>query len=348
VSRSAGTGALWEHAVLGRVSIAVLALAALTLSGCVGAPESCHTCRHGAAGGGDGAVLDRAPAEAGAGDAPAGLADVADALLPPEPADGPGAEPPPEAGARDAAGDPPAEAPAEAGPRDGSPPDAATEAPAEGPPGLPPNLVAFYPFDQTSGTTAADGSGNGHTATLLGGATFGTGMVRNDLVLGTGNGYVDVPDHLLDSARALTITAWVKVTTDQAWQRVLDFGNDTNVNMFITTHAGATNIVRFAITTTGNAGEQHLDSAAALPVATWKHLAVVLGAAGGTLYIDGAPVTTSAGLTLRPADLGATVNNWIGRSQYAADPFFSGQIDEVRLYDRALTAAEVTTLFQAR
>ena len=74
----------------------------------------------------------------------------------------------------------------------------------------------------------------------------------------------------------------------------------------------------------------------------------MLGAGGGTLYINGAVVGTNAALTLRPTDLGATTNNWIGRSQFTADPYFNGQIDELRIYASALTAGQITTIYNAR
>jgi len=139
---------------------------------------------------------------------------------------------------------------------------------------------------------------------------------------------------------------WVNVRADQIWQRVFDFGSSTNVYMFLTSHAGGTSIARFAITTTGN--EQRLDAPGLLPVGTWTHVAIVLGTGGGTLYINGAAVATNAALALRPADLGATTNNWLGRSQFTADPAFNGQIDDLRIYPSALTAAQITTIYNAR
>jgi hypothetical protein len=67
----------------------------------------------------------------------------------------------------------------------------------------------------------------------------------------------------------------------------------------------------------------------------------------GTLYVNGTQVGQNTSMTLSPSSLGNTTNNWIGRSQYAADPFLDGQIDEFRIYNRALSAAEVQALFTA-
>jgi hypothetical protein len=54
-------------------------------------------------------------------------------------------------------------------------------------------------------------------------------------------------------------------------------------------------------------------------------------------------VARNAALTLTPASLGTTTQNWIGRSQYA-DPYLDGAVDGFRVYSRVLTATEVASL----
>ncbi|MBN1312750.1 MAG: carbohydrate-binding protein, partial [Anaerolineae bacterium] len=49
-------------------------------------------------------------------------------------------------------------------------------------------------------------------------------------------------------------------------------------------------------------------------------------------------------MSLSPSSLGSTNQNWIGRSQYAADPYLDGQVDDFRIYNRALSASEVGSL----
>jgi hypothetical protein len=61
------------------------------------------------------------------------------------------------------------------------------------------------------------------------------------------------------------------------------------------------------------------------------------------LYLDGAVVGSDA-VTVLPQDMGETTQNWIGRSQWADDAYFVGSIDDFRIYDRALTEAEVRYL----
>jgi hypothetical protein len=61
------------------------------------------------------------------------------------------------------------------------------------------------------------------------------------------------------------------------------------------------------------------------------------------VYLDGDLAASGPTATL-PRDLGNTTQNWLGRSQYAADAYFSGSLDEFRIYNRALSAGEVRYL----
>jgi len=114
--------------------------------------------------------------------------------------------------------------------------------------------------------------------------------------------------------------------------------------MFLTPNNGTTQTTRFAITTGAGAGESPVTAPAPLSPG-WHHLAVTVDSSAMTLqlYVDG-NVVASAPTTVLPADLGETTQNWLGRSQYEADPYFMGMLDEFRIYDRALSASEVRYL----
>jgi hypothetical protein len=131
------------------------------------------------------------------------------------------------------------------------------------------------------------------------------------------------------------------VDTNAAWARVFDFGSGTGAYMFLAPVSGA-NTLRYAITTTGAGGEQIID-ASALSAGIWHHVAVTLSGSVGFLYVDGKTVATNSNLTLKPSSLGSTTQNYIGKSQYA-DPNLNGSMDDFRIYTRALSATEVSTL----
>jgi uncharacterized protein len=204
-----------------------------------------------------------------------------------------------------------------------------------------PDLVAHYRFDESSGTSAADASGNGRAATLTGG-TWVSGRTGNAVRL-TGSGdHVTLPTGILAGATAFTIACWVRLDTATAWARVFDFGTGAGANMFLTPRSGS-GTARFAITANGAGGEQRIDAPAALPVGAWVHVAVTKTAGLGVLYVDGIEVARNSAMTLGPADLGPTTGNWIGRSQYA-DPFLAAAVDDSRVYSRALVAADIAAL----
>jgi hypothetical protein len=228
------------------------------------------------------------------------------------------------------------------------------------------DLVLWYKFDDGSGTIALDsstapgaprngtfsavGTGSGAFSTTY---QVGTGALSLNGTNSTNGANISIPASLnaLGATTAVTIACWVNVTTDRAWGRVFDFNNSSTTGyMFLTTYQtqNTPNSVRFAITTTNNAAEQQISSTARLTTGAWHHLAVVLDVGAtyvGTLYVDGAVAGTNPAMTFRPSSLGDTTNNWIGRSAFTADPYFAGLIDDFRVYNRALTASEITTLY---
>lgn len=197
-----------------------------------------------------------------------------------------------------------------------------------------PAFVAHYLFNETGGTTAADATGNGRTATLAGGALFSGGTV--DL----NGGYVSLPSGILAGATAFTIATWVRIDTLATWSRIFDFGTGTGAYLFLTPRSSA-GTARFAITASGSGAEQRIDAPAALPTGAWTHVAVTSTGTLGVLYVNGVEVARNTALTIRPANTTAT---WIGRSQYSGDPYLDGAVDGFRVYSRALTPAEVTTI----
>lgn len=216
--------------------------------------------------------------------------------------------------------------------------------------GLAQGLVAYYPCEQASGTALPDQSGNNRNATLVssvaGGYRFAAGKVGKALYLSSASvAHVVLPSAMLANDCEATVAAWVYLNSQSTWQRVWTFSIDNSVYMYLTTNSDTTGFVRTGITLDGNgANQQYLDGPAALPTGLWTHVATVLGPAGLVLYVNGAPVAATTSATLRPADMGKTSHDYIGRSNYPWDPYLDGNIDELRIYNRALSAAEVSAL----
>jgi alpha-galactosidase len=214
------------------------------------------------------------------------------------------------------------------------------------PPPPPPPFAAWYRFDETAGTTAADSSGSGHDAQLRGGASWTSGTIGGAVDLDGVDGHVVLPPGVITGATAYSVAAWVRLDALSFWSRIFDFGTSTNANMFLTPRSGG-GTLRFAITAAGSGGEQRID--APMPQAgVWTHVAVTYGDNTGILYVNGQEVGRNGAMTVRPLDFGASVDrNYIGRSQYPADPYLDGAVDDFRVYGRTLSAAEVAELAQA-
>ncbi len=198
-------------------------------------------------------------------------------------------------------------------------------------------------FDETSGTTAADSSGNGWNGTLTGGATFVTGKTGNAVNLSGSSQYVSLPTGVVAFANDFTVATWVKLTASTAAARIFDFGTGMGNSMFLTARSD-TGRPRFTIRT-WSANDQVIDSSVAIATGIWTHIAVSLTGTTGTIYLNGVPVGTTSGVTLRPFQLGTTTQNYLGKSQAATDPTLNGALDDFRIYSRGLTGSEIYTLW---
>lgn len=207
----------------------------------------------------------------------------------------------------------------------------------------PPALAHRYSFSETGGTTVGDSAGGpGWNGRLPNGGTFSSGQ----LTLASGpQQYASLPAGIVSKLNNFTIEAWVRLNSTANWNRIFDFGNNPTVNMFLTPRNGNNGRVRFAITTGGGGGEQQINTTATLPVGVWYHVAVTLNGNAGILYVNGVPAGSNSALTLKPSSLGATANNYIGRSQYAVDPYLNGTLEEFRIYNVALSAAEIAATY---
>ena len=210
-------------------------------------------------------------------------------------------------------------------------------------------LHAYLKFNETSGTSAADSTGNGWTGTLNNGVVWTTGKFANAVDLDGSDDYVSLPTGVVDGLADVTISTWVYLNSAGQWSRVFDFGNDTDVYMFLTPNNGVTGAVRFAITTNSNGGEDIINGAESLRTGSWTHVAVTLGGGTGILYVDGEEVGRNNSMTLTPDSLDATTNNVIGWSQWTEwDPTLDGRVDDFRIYPAALSGDQVGTLYASQ
>lgn len=149
--------------------------------------------------------------------------------------------------------------------------------------------------------------------------------------------YVSLPLGVM-TYHDITIAAWVKWSGGNAWQRIFDTAEpDHDRNMFLTVSDGGG--MRFYISD----GWHDYDATLYGPVPatnTWTHVAVTIKGSTATLYENGVPVDTK---WVGTQPMFGQVYTYIGKSMYN-DPYFNGTIDDFRIYDCALSGADIFAL----
>jgi fibronectin type 3 domain-containing protein len=201
-------------------------------------------------------------------------------------------------------------------------------------PGAPSGLVAAYGFDEGSGTTVTDLSGNGNNGTVSNATWSSSGMYGKALQFNGTNSTVTIPNSSsLQLSSGLTLEAWVNPSTvNNNWRDVIYKAND---NFYL--EATSTNSSRPDGGLIGSGTYADAYGSTALLTNTWSYLAETYDGSAVRLYVNGTLVATTAhsgaiSTSTNPLQIG-------GDSLYGQ--YFAGLIDEVRIYNSALTAAQI-------
>lgn len=200
-------------------------------------------------------------------------------------------------------------------------------------------LVAWYQFEDALNDMTAYKMNAAH----YGDASYLTakkGNLRDKVLTLDGSlDYLQLPTAIANREE-MTIALWVRWKGSGNWQRIFDFGNGENQYMFLT--ANATNSkMRFAIKNGGD--EQYMDISK-LGTYSWKHITLTISNDSIAAYVNGELKASTTDITVRPADF-KPIFNYIGRSQFRGDAMFKGDVDDLRIYNYALSADEVNALF---
>ncbi|MBN1990153.1 MAG: leucine-rich repeat protein, partial [Bacteroidales bacterium] len=180
--------------------------------------------------------------------------------------------------------------------------------------------------------------------TLLGSAWA---QSNNALHFDGSNDYVDLPDFTTthDFSQGFTFTAWVKWDAFTGNARLFEIGNGSgNVNNSIILRTDASSGSLIFQCANGTTNSEIKTDAAVVTTNTWHHVATTISSAGAaTIYIDGTAV--KSGSVSAPNNV-TRANNWLGKSAWSVDNYFKGTMDEVSIWHKALTQADIEAIKQ--
>ncbi len=199
-------------------------------------------------------------------------------------------------------------------------------------------LVAAYGFNEGSGTTVTDVSGNGNNGTISGATWVTSGMYGGALSFNGTNSWVTIPDTAsLDLTTGMTVEAWVDPSSVSAAGAIAVKERPGGLSYALYS-SGAANQPPSGSINTG-ASNANAIGTSPLPLNTWSYLATTYDGTKLSLYVNGALVSTQAA-TGSIVEQGGVLR--LGGDSVFGE-YFNGLIDEVRVYNLALTASQIQT-----
>ncbi|MFZ1618526.1 MAG: LamG domain-containing protein [Flavobacteriales bacterium] len=218
-------------------------------------------------------------------------------------------------------------------------------------------LAGYWKLDENTGTSAADASTNGNTGTLTNGPTWTTGQIGSAVTFDGTNDYIEIGSGIrVDNSDRGTISAWINPGTVSGGElSFFGYGGSALANAgrlraYMSTSGDTLSIEQKSNGETSDI----LQATTALTVGAWYHLTIVSDGTAYAMYINGKPQA----LTITS---GSNTGDWFADTTVTAPPksvigaayqngglstHFQGSLDEVRIYNRALSADEVSQLYR--
>jgi hypothetical protein len=208
----------------------------------------------------------------------------------------------------------------------------------------PEGLFAYWPFREGSGSTIADASGNGRTATAYS-TSWTTGKAGNALNFNGSSSYVTAGALDLPGS-GLTVSAWLKADAfaSNVDSRIISKASGVQEQdhylMLSTINSGGQKL-RFRLKT-GGSTKTLIASSGTLSAGVWVHVVATYDGSTMRLYKDG--VLAGSLAASGSINTNSSVPLWIGSNPVGGN-VFDGVIDEVRIYNRSLSAAEIASIY---
>jgi hypothetical protein len=200
---------------------------------------------------------------------------------------------------------------------------------------IPSGLVAALGFNEGSGTITTDASGLGNNGALVNGAAWSASGHTGAAISFSANGWVNIPDAAsLDLTSAMTLEAWVRPTSGTGWRTVLLKEAANGLSYALYSANGAS---RPGVWTNGGGADEFVLGTGAVPTNAWTHVAATYDGSTLRFFVNGVQVASKSGISTILASTGALK---IGGNSVWGE-YFRGLIDDVRVYNRALSLTEI-------
>ena len=204
-----------------------------------------------------------------------------------------------------------------------------------------PGLVAAYNFNEGSGTVVNDLSGNNITGTIVGATWTTGGRYGNALSFNGTSSYVDLGNpSALQLTGSMTVEAWINAAANPPDDgQIVAKSNGFGWQLKTTPDTGP-HTFGVQVSPSGTSSAQRYGSQTR-SLNTWYHVAAVYNATAGTLeiYVNGALDNGTLAGSIPAIQYNQSVNVNIGRR--TGGFYFNGVIDEIRIYARALSQADI-------
>jgi hypothetical protein len=205
-----------------------------------------------------------------------------------------------------------------------------------------PGPVLHLKFDESSGTTAFDSSGFGNNGNLMNGPTWTSGKIGNALSFDGTDDYVEIPGTALNIYNSITVSAWINPIVVNAEMEIVCKAAQTTYTGY-EFGFNASGELRFRINPLSSTFANRLSSGAAITRNTWQHVAATYDGTTISFYKNGALINSVPALgNLYPT----TENLVVGIYAYLNTYKFLGSMDDLRIYNRSLSASEIFQIYQ--
>ena len=225
----------------------------------------------------------------------------------------------------------------------------------------PNGLVGYYPLDEGSGTTTADASANSNNGTLVSGPTWTTGKLSSAVSFDGSNGQsVSIADNAqITMSTQMTLSLWAKqsaATTNKALASHWDYvsGSHSGAWALQTEATDASRLQFFVANSQTDTGSNYVaTNSGTWSTGAWHHIVIVYDGSQSTalnrvaVYIDNVKVGTTMAGTIPTSMQNAASPMMIGDFN-GLNRTWNGQIDHVKLFNRALTQQEVSAEYTAQ